>query len=271
MIFDDHRAPRRTLEEIEAEANRCRSYAELGRDGRIDLDQLLSALRIKLAVKSDATMGDDEAYSMASDGQIACRRRISSGLRFGDPHARYVIGHELGHFFLHRGSSPKARKMSGNKTLSFIDEEESAEIQAWKFARALFVVRADLETGETDEAVGIRVGLATGPVSLRREEVQKAIGARQPKTVPAEVTAYLAKARRAAKGTTAQSNSSGRETSEKDRAWALAAQIPGEDPARARSARGFRIEWNAYERYNSQVGWTVLNGEVRSFVDLRSG
>jgi hypothetical protein len=143
MIFDDHGVPRRTLEEIEAEANRCRSYAELDHDGRIDLDQLLSALRIKLAVKSDAAMGDNEAYSMARNGQIVCRRSISSGLRFGNPHARYVIAHELGHFFLHRGSSPKARKMSGNKTLSFVHEEESAEIQAWKFARALFVVRAE--------------------------------------------------------------------------------------------------------------------------------
>ncbi len=73
MIFDDHGVPRRTLEEIEAEANRCRSYAELAHDGRIDLDQLLSALRIKLAVKSDAAMGDNEAYSMARDGQIRSR------------------------------------------------------------------------------------------------------------------------------------------------------------------------------------------------------
>src|SRR5262245_5383818 len=129
MIFDDHRAPRRTLEEIEAEASRCRSYAEQDRDRRIDLNQLLSALRIKLSVKSDAAMGDDEAYSLAGEGQIVCRRSISSGLRFGDPHARYVIAHELGHFFLHRGSAPKARKISGNKALAFIDEDESAEIQ----------------------------------------------------------------------------------------------------------------------------------------------
>jgi hypothetical protein len=270
MIFDDHPAQRRTLEEIEEEANRCRSYAELGQDGRIDLDQLLRALRIKLTVKPDRAMGDNEAYSVASEGQIICRRSISSGLRFGDPYARYVVAHELGHFFLHRGSAPKARKLSGNGMLAFIHEEESAEIQAWKFARALLVSRADLETGETDEAIGVRVELATEPVGLRREEVQKAIKARQPKTIPRVVANYLEKTRIAAKGSMAESNRGQREGVEKHRAWAFAEQIPGENPAKIRSARGFRVEWNAFGRYDSQVGWTVLSGEVRSFMDLRS-
>jgi Zn-dependent peptidase ImmA (M78 family) len=79
-------------------------------------------------------------------------------LRFGDPHARYVIGHALGHMFLHRGSAPKARKLNDNKTLPFIDKDEAAERQAWKFARALFVTRFDLTSGKSDEDVGIRAG-----------------------------------------------------------------------------------------------------------------
>jgi hypothetical protein len=270
MIFDDYRAPQRTLEEIEAEADRCRSFAEVGTDGRIDLDQLLSALRIKLSVKSDRDMGDNEAYSVAGEGEIVCRRKISSGLRFGNPHARYIIAHELGHFFLHRGSAPKARKISGNRVLTFIDKDESAELQAWKFARALFVRRMDLETGETDEAIGIRVGLATGPVSLRREEVQEETKAKQPKAVPPSVVAYLEKAHRRPNASATGRGSEAHEHAEKRRAWGLAAQIEGQDPSRVRSARGYRVEWEAYERYNSQVGWTVLNGEARSLLDLRS-
>lgn len=130
MIFDDHRVPRRTLEEIEAEADRCRSFAELGQDGRIDVFQLLNAIGIKLVVKSDADMGQDEAYSMAGARQILCRRSISKGLRFGVPYSRYLIGHELGHVFLHRGPAPKARKLGGNREFSFVDKEESAERQA---------------------------------------------------------------------------------------------------------------------------------------------
>jgi hypothetical protein len=59
------------------------------------------------------------------------------------------------------------------------------------------------------------------------------------------------------------------EDREKHRAWGLAAQIQGEDPAMVRLARGYRLEWDAYGHYDSQVGWTVLNGEVRSFMDLR--
>jgi hypothetical protein len=258
------------LEEIESEATRCRSFAKLDQDGRIDVFQLIDALALKLVVKSDAAMGDNEAYALADENMICCRRSISRGLRFGDPHARYVIGHELGHIFLHRGSAPKARKVGGNRTLSFIDEEESAERQAWKFARALFVTRADLELNDTNKAIGVRVGLAPGPVGMRREEVQKAIKAQQPKRVPPAVGAFLEKARLAERDAKSAGLMGTREEIERRRAWSLAAQLEGEDPARVRSARGFRVEWRDYGQVDSQVGWTVRNGEVRAFMDLQS-
>jgi hypothetical protein len=76
------------LEEIEAEAERCRSFAQRGRDGRIDVFELLKALNVRLVVKSDAEMGNAEACSTADAQQILCRRNMSRGLRFGDPHAR---------------------------------------------------------------------------------------------------------------------------------------------------------------------------------------
>jgi hypothetical protein len=257
------------LQEIEAEASRCRSYVEPDDDGRIDLNQLLSALRIKLSVKSEREMEDNQAYSDAEGGQIVCRRHISSGLRFGDPTARYVVAHELGHFFLHRGSARKPRKLSGNKTLPFIAEDESAENQAWKFARALLIPRTQLKAGETDEALGIRLGLPTGAATLRREEVAKAIKTKQPKVVPPSVTAFLRSAHRSSNASiVARSNDA---NAEKHKAWIFAARIEGEDPAMVRSARGFRVEWDAHGRYDSQVGWTIRNGEVRSFMDLRSG
>jgi len=270
LVFDDYRVPPWTLDEIESQADRCRSFAKLDQDGRIDFFQLLNALGLKLVVKSDMAMGDNEAYALADQNMICCRRSISRGLRFGDPHARYVVGHELGHIFLHRGSAPKARKVGGNRTLAFIDEDESAERQAWKFARALFVTRGDLESGETDEDIGVRVGLATGPVSLRREEVRKAIKARQPKSVPPAVGAYLKRARLTERDARPAKGVETREEVEKHRAWSLAAQFQGEDPAKVRSARGFRVEWGGYGQVESQVGWTVRNGEVRAFMDLQS-
>jgi hypothetical protein len=270
MIFDDYRAPRRALEEIESEADRCRSSAQLDEDGRIDIFELLKAWDIKLRIKSDAEMGDAEAHSLADTQEIRCRRSISCGLRFGDPHARYVIGHELGHMFLHRGSAPKARKVGGNRTLVFIAEDESAERQAWKFARALFVTRLDLASGESDEEVGVRVGLATGPVSLRREEVRMAMRANMPKSVPSEVTAFLERSRRAENEAESTRKKRAREDAEMRAAWTRAAQIEGENPASVRSARGFRVEWNDYGCPDSQVGWTIINGEVRSFMELRS-
>lgn len=267
VVFDDHRVPRISLEEIEAEADRCRSYAQVDKGGRIDVLQLLKALNVKLVVKSDADMADAEAFSEADERQICCRRSISRGLRFGDPHARYVIGHELGHMFLHRGGAPKARKVGGNRQLSFIEKDESAERQAWTFARALFVTRLDLTSGEQDEDVAIRVGIPSGAVELRRDEVRTVMQARKPKTVPPAVAAYLEQARRATAETGLGPIDLG-VPPETYAAWARAAQISGEDPAKVRSARGYRVEWGQREKRNSQVGWTVVGGEVRSFMDL---
>jgi hypothetical protein len=180
-------------QEIEAEADRCRSRGQRAEDGRIDVFGLLSNWNIRLIVKSDADMGKEEAYSVAD--RIHCRRAVSRGLRFGDPQARYVIGHELGHIFLHRGAAPKARKVDGNKKLGFISEEESAEVQAWKFSRALFITRLDLMSGEDDEDLALRVGIPSYAVGRRREEVRETLGARQPKAVPPSVVAYLEGAR----------------------------------------------------------------------------
>ena len=147
----------------------------------------MAAWGVKLVVQKKSKMSGAEAYSLAQAQQIFCVREISRGLRFGDPHSRYVIGHELGHMFLHRGAAPKARKQEGNRTLAYIDKEESAERQAWKFARALFVTRQDLGTGESDEHVALRVGMPESAVAMRREEVQADINADQPKVVPPTV------------------------------------------------------------------------------------
>lgn len=137
MILDDYPVPSRTLEEIEAEANRCRSLAELDAEGRLNLFELLRAWEIKLELAPDSRMGNAKAYSLAENQKIYCGRNISRGLRFGDPMAREIIGHELGHMFMHRGPEPKALKVGGNGQFSFIAEDQSAETQASKFSRAL--------------------------------------------------------------------------------------------------------------------------------------
>jgi len=270
VIFDDHRAPPMTLDEIEAEADRCRSYSKSDVDGRIDMFQLLKALNVKLDIRSDSEMADQVAYSLAGLRQIRCRRSVSRGLRFGVPDARYVVGHEIGHVFLHRGSAPKARKINGNEKPAFISEDESAEMQAWKFARALFVTRFDLTSGEDDEAVALRVGIPTGAVSLRREEVRKAMQAKAPKVMPSIVATYLQNARRTETKDRAARKIAGHPDVEQQAAWDRAAQIAGENPAKVRSARGFRVEWDHFGLSASQVGWTVVRGEVRSYMDLQS-
>jgi Zn-dependent peptidase ImmA (M78 family) len=270
VIYDDFSVPRRTLKEIEAEADRCRTLAILAADGRLNLDQLMAAWSVKLVVERKSKMGGAKAYSLAQAQQIYCIQEISRGLRFGDPHSRYVIGHELGHMFLHRGVAPKARKAEGNRTLAHIDKEESAERQAWKFARALFVTRRDLGTGESDEQIAFRVGISEGPVAMRREEVQADIRADQPKVVPPTVARYFEEILRSDREAHQAKKIEILRDLEMRKVWARAARIKGEDPAEVRSARGFRVEWSHFGLSDSQLGWTVIDGEVRSFMELQS-
>lgn len=268
MIYDDYPVQRRTLDEIEAEADRCRLLAELGSDGRIDVFQLLQAWKIKLDVRPDAEMKDVEAFSLAGQQVIACRRSLSRGLRFGSPTSREVLGHELGHMFLHRGAEAKARKIGGNGQLTFIAEDQSAETQASTFARALFITRLDLTSGEADEELAVRVGFPPHCVSLRREEVRQAILARLPRKVPADVARFLRTARKSER--TQQVSTHDVDDQQRRSAWARTALIAGEDPSRVRSARGWRVEWDHFGYAVSQVGWTVVYDEVRCFMDLQS-
>jgi Zn-dependent peptidase ImmA (M78 family) len=254
--------------EIETGANRCRARAVLAADGRPNLDQLLSAWSIRLVPLKESKMEGAEAFSVAHQQEIFCVRAISRGLRFGDPHARYVVGHELGHMFLHRDQEPKARKIGGNRELVSVKEERSAERQAWKFARALFVPRDDLRFGESNEGIALRVGIPEGAVELRREEVQADLLAQQPKRVPQIAAKHFDG------GPSAIINTFGKSrllsTSRKMAAWQRAARIEGEDPAKFRSARGLRVDWDHHGLFQSQLGWTIVKGEVRAFIDLWS-
>jgi hypothetical protein len=77
MSFDDHKVPRRSLEEIEAEANRCRARAPIEADGRIDVFGLLRAWQIAFKVKPDSQMGDDKAFSSAKNpGNLWPQKRL---------------------------------------------------------------------------------------------------------------------------------------------------------------------------------------------------
>jgi hypothetical protein len=180
------------------------------------------------------------------------------------------MGHEVGHMFLHRGDAPKPRKISGNASYAFIQEDESSEAQAWKFSRALFVTREDLNSGDSDDEIAFRVGIPVEAVQMRRKEVERARQASRPKAVPSNVVEFLDKARRTNDAREVARDGEARSGLAKRTAWARASQIPGESPLKVRVARGFRVEWDHYGDAHSDFGWTIVHGEVRSLLDLRT-
>lgn len=221
MIFHDHKVPTRALEGIEGEAIRCLTLGGATDHGYVDLDALLRKLDIELSVRSDAHMEGAEAYSRVNPNRIFCRRSISKGLRTNDPHARFIIAHELGHQFLHRGSSPKPRMVDGNRTLNFIPPEESAENQADTFARALLLPRLLLSKHTDDELVLI-AAVPLEQVRLRRREAM-------PRKRP-DVARRLA--------------------------WENLERIAGEDSAEYRKCGRWRVRWSEYGM-ETECGWTI--------------
>jgi hypothetical protein len=151
-----------------------------------------------------------------------------------------------------------------------IDKEESAEDQAWKFSRALFIPREDLDSGESDEALAVRLGIPEGAVELRRKDVRDALKVAGPRIVPLEAMRFLKQSRHEATTADAVRKAADRAELAKQVAWRRAAQIPSEDPREFRLARGFKIQWSHHERGDSHYGWTIISGEARAYLDLKS-
>lgn len=81
---------------------------------------------------------DDPAFVTYEPLTLNVDRKIWSDAKEGDPYARYVIAHEIGHIVLH-DKSELAFSKEGDRQLKFDDPEHSAEWQANTFA-AYFLV-----------------------------------------------------------------------------------------------------------------------------------
>lgn len=253
-IPDDYSGRHRPLPEIEAEAGRFRSFSGLLDNDWIDVDEFMSSLGFKFKVESQSSMDGSESFADAKEGVIGLTADLSRRLRKNEFKARYVWAHEIGHLALHRGPGLRARKAgAGNKVLKFVSPESSEELQAWQFARALFVPRNTL-INLTDEQISEKVGIPAYGIKLRREEIETNRRTAQPHVTLREAEIFLAISR--------------------DplilAAWNNSARIPDEDESQFRLTRGYKICFWDYENNKSQMGWTVVNNEAVAFFDLLS-
>jgi hypothetical protein len=274
-IPDDYEVPRRSLEEIEAEANRLVGLAGFLPGDWIDPNEFMSSLKFKLLVKPASQMMGATSFASAKDNTISVTREMSKDLRYRNPKARYTWAHEVGHLALHRQPGLKARMAgAGNLYLASIKDDESAELQAWKFARAMFVNRTALLAEPSDQRLSSLLEIPAYAIELRRIEVASAIEQLSKrsaaKVVPQEVYKFLGRHRGPTNPTMSIKNATRGKESDWREVWSRAALIDGEDPNLFRSARGFRIAWDHRGHRLSHMGWAILNGEAVAYLDISS-
>lgn len=246
--------------------DRLRAFAGFLPSDRIEPNEFMSELRIKLSVLSLRKMGGARSFATAQDNTIWVDREFSKGLRVGEAKCLYTWAHEVAHLALHRGSGPKARLTGeGNRSLVHIPDEISAECQAWKGSRALHIPRALLDGSLSDAGIAEKVGLPVYAVELRLKETAQFDRDQCPEKPPVDLHQYL---RTVGPKVVAQSA-----LDEPARiAWLRATPIQGENLDEFRMARGFKIRWADHGKLASEsdYAWVVWGGEARCCRDVFS-
>jgi hypothetical protein len=265
-LLDDYPVPFRSLSEIEGEMDRLRAFSGFLTRDRIDPDEFMSSLGIKLSVLPHKKMGGARTFATAQNSTVWADREFSRDLRDGEIKCRHTWGHEIAHLALHRGSGPKARLAGdGNKSLVHIPDDISAEVQAWKGARALFLPRGLLNSARREAEVAALVGLPVYAVEMRLKEIAEFDRAQLTEKVPIDLHQYLKKPNLTLVGQVVLDEL-------RMLAWLRAAAIDGENPDEFRSARGFKIRWADYKKLpgESDYAWIVWGGEARCCRDVFS-
>jgi Zn-dependent peptidase ImmA (M78 family) len=95
--------------------------------------------KFALIARSDADLGEAEAFTEFSPPQIIVRKSVYLKAAHGDGRDRMTMAHELGHLVMHAGVQANARMIAGNKPAPTFQIFRSAEWQARKFA-SLFLM-----------------------------------------------------------------------------------------------------------------------------------
>jgi len=221
---------------------------ESGQAGQevIDVLRIYEAAKIEIAVRRNTEMGDDLARAAPLSNRVFTRASLLQAAKRDDEMAGLEFAHELGHVVFHRGPEMKARKPRRHAKEGFIRERESAEEQAWKFARA---VKMPLPIARICASADELAQRCSVPLLAEIDEFVR------PRATPAFVRAFLekqksprelAEERRAA------------EAKERLRPWSSAQRIPNEPSARLCSSGRWRVEWSEF--WQDDAVWLARSG-----------
>ena len=269
--MSDYRVERLSVDKIEGFARDFLVDCAKLPNGAIDVLAALRQPRIKtihgykvlrLILEADEHLPDDLAHVWSSDGRVTVTARTSlwNRAKAGDVDALKDLRHEFGHVLLHSGAQTKSnvtldRKLAGNATYEFIEDEYSAERQADWIAACLAMpsnkICADMDV--RDVAADWAVPLSEAEWRLQRVR----------STAPKRISPALMRDiewLRAGSCVTKQAQT----------LWDQLPSAPDRPPMRARIANGFLIEYSQYNKY-TQTGWAVEAGRILPLLLKMSG
>lgn len=145
-------------EELADLANKVRAVAGRPLPGNFDvLDFMLTFLprirgrRIEVKVVQEIDFLGSKAYVDLSRGLLVVLDEVVEAAQLGDPEARFILAHEIGHIILHTGHE-HFFSAQGEHEVRWAMEEEQTECQANWFAAAFLAPDASVRAiGDIDE------------------------------------------------------------------------------------------------------------------------
>lgn len=169
----DHHVQFRRREDLAAEATACRRLLPPTITGWFDVFAFVTQIVPKLIpefsiVFYDAGEGDDPAFITFGPKTLHVDREVWEFASRGEPNARFILAHELGHILLH---NQYAQAFSGEQQ-KFGPRENSAEWQADTFAEFILIGDDVLDRSANAESVERACGVVS-QIALRRIRSRK--------------------------------------------------------------------------------------------------
>jgi IrrE N-terminal-like domain len=260
--MSDYRVERLSIEKIEGFARDFLADCPKLPSGAIDILAALRQPRIKtihgykvlrLKLEADEHLPDDLAHVWSTDGRVTVTARASLWNRAGagEVDALKDLRHELGHVLLHSDAQTKSnvtldRKLAGNATYKFIEDECSAERQADWIAACLAMPSKKIRPEMDVRDVAADWGVPLYEAQWRLERARSVAPKRMSPAVVRDIEWLRAGSRL---------------TEQAQALWDQLPSSPDTSPARARIANGFLIEYCQYNKY-TQTGWAVEAGKI---------
>jgi hypothetical protein len=270
--YDDYPVPRRNAAQCEQMAAVLRTQFG-GGSGRLPhITEILEITRRKIPEAAgleiislpDHAMGRASAFAKSREREIFARQSIIEGAIEDSDEARFVLVHELVHVILHPG--PKQfRIASGNENIQYVRDDESAEWQANRIARALFMPPAMVHSTSSAFELARKAGVPINEAVARIHE----LSARKAKEVTPSLRLVIARAR-ALGAASPRAKSQAQFEILKLELWNELPVIKGESPLEKRLCGIYQIWWFEYGK-PTQCGWLIEGRTIVSYFAAEHG